>query len=289
MSSEGEGVAPRSGLAPELQTTTPLPDGLLCPDCAYDLRALTSDRCPECGFELAPLRRQESLLPWRRRRQIGRLRAFWKTFWVICTRPKRLAIEISIDQPASDARRFWLVTYLHLLPFVLGAVLAPLRLSGMPVAQPQREISQWVVGSLLFTAAVWLWLLPELATYMLQSHAVPEDHEQRSRTLSIYTWGILLWVIPAATAWILAFAIGLRGREPGLGFLLTAVCLAVLPVVFMQRRLYVICRSLLHSGRVLSLVRIVAFNIAALALFGLLLILPAGVLFLSVAVRSLLD
>jgi len=35
---------------------TPLPDGMLCPECGYDLRGLTSNHCPECGFGLEFLR-----------------------------------------------------------------------------------------------------------------------------------------------------------------------------------------------------------------------------------------
>lgn len=289
MPPEGEDTAPQAGLASELRMLLPLPEDLLCPDCAYDLRHLTSDRCPECGFNLAPLRRQESLLPWRRRREIGRLRAFWQTFWLVCTRPRRLALEVAVPQPLRDARRFWLATYLHVLPFVLGTILAPISITGLPVAQPQRELSFWVLGGLLFAAAVWLWLLPGLATYMLQSHAVPLQHEQRVRVLSIYTWGILLWIIPAGTAWMLGLGLGLRGREPGLPFLLAAIFLAVLPVVFVQTRLYVICRWLLHSTRALSLVRIAAFNAAALALYVLLLAFPAGGLYVYIAVRSVME
>lgn len=277
-----------SGINVDASPPAALPEGLLCPDCAYDLRHLTSDRCPECGFNLAPLRRQESLLPWRQRREIGRLRAFWQTFWLVCTRPKRLAFEIVVPQPICDARRFWLATYLHVLPFLLGAIVAPVSISGFPIAQPQRELAFWCFGGLLFAAAVWLWLLPGLATYLLQSHAVPLEHEQRALALSIYTWGILLWIIPAATAWMVGFVVGLRGREPGLPFLLAAPCLAVLPAVFIQRRLYVICRCLLYSARALSLLRIVALNAAALVLFVSLFIFPAGGLYLYAAIRSIL-
>lgn len=41
---------------------TPLAQGMICPDGAYDLHGSTSERCPECGQDLGLLHRNQPLI-----------------------------------------------------------------------------------------------------------------------------------------------------------------------------------------------------------------------------------
>ncbi len=267
----------------------PLPDGLLCPDCAYDLRGLTSDQCPECGFNLAPLRRQESLLPWRRRTEIGRFRGFWLTLWVVSAHPRRLAIEVVAQQPLSEARRFWLIVWLHLtLVFLLGVTGAAVSII-TAVRTLFTETNAWLLGGLAFVFPVWLWQLPGLATYLLQTHRVPEEHERRSAVLSIYVWAILIWALPSIISFMIAGIVSAQRGTGAIGpsFAAVGLCLLTPPVVFMQRRLYVVCRRLLHLGRFAAAWRIVCIQLAAVALFAVLILFPLGVWYLAVIGASL--
>ena len=78
----------------------PAPE-IYCPECDYNLRGLTSERCPECGLLLAFLRESTSQIPWIHRADFGIVRSYWRTvFWVMFRR-KRFAAEIA--RPVSYA------------------------------------------------------------------------------------------------------------------------------------------------------------------------------------------
>src|SRR5687768_10793324 len=56
---------------------------LLCPACGYDLRGTTGGRCSECGLEIDPAALARSGVPWAYRKEMGRVRAFLKTAWLV--------------------------------------------------------------------------------------------------------------------------------------------------------------------------------------------------------------
>lgn len=60
-----------------------IPEDIFCPACAYDLRGATSDCCPECGRSLDNLRSTTSRIPWVHRKDLGHLRAYWQTVWMV--------------------------------------------------------------------------------------------------------------------------------------------------------------------------------------------------------------
>lgn len=94
-------------------------DELFCPACGYSLRGLTRGRCPECGLDLGPVRAAGSQMPWVHRRQIGWLRAFWRTVWFVTFRHKRIAAEIARPVSYRDAQLFRWVVAAHLVAGVL--------------------------------------------------------------------------------------------------------------------------------------------------------------------------
>ncbi len=79
---------------------------IYCQKCGYNLRGLTAERCPECGRSLEGLRSPVSLIPWVHRREIGRLRAYWKTVWLVMFRQGQFCWEIarSVQHGALDRR-----------------------------------------------------------------------------------------------------------------------------------------------------------------------------------------
>jgi hypothetical protein len=83
---------------------TNTPDGLFCPGCGYDLRALSSDRCPECGLTIDPNR--NGIIPWESRKSLGRFRSFFRTLRVASFRPTHLALAVSAPVDLRSARLF---------------------------------------------------------------------------------------------------------------------------------------------------------------------------------------
>ena len=59
------------GEPPSIPTDDPTV-GRFCPDCGYDLRGISSDRCPECGHAVDPTSLAISIIPWTHRRSLGR-------------------------------------------------------------------------------------------------------------------------------------------------------------------------------------------------------------------------
>ena len=92
----------------------PAPEDVpFCPDCGYDLRGSGgSDRCPECGLTIDRERLGVSRIPWSHRRQIGRVRAYWRTVLLATFRTRTLAAEVTRPVDYRDAQRFRLVTAL---------------------------------------------------------------------------------------------------------------------------------------------------------------------------------
>jgi hypothetical protein len=83
---------------------------LFCPACGYNVRGTSSERCPECGLVLDRSRLAESMIPWTHRRQIGRVRAYFKTVWMVLRRPTLVGREVAKSQDWVDAVRFRRVT-----------------------------------------------------------------------------------------------------------------------------------------------------------------------------------
>jgi hypothetical protein len=85
-------------------------DAPLCPVCGYDLRGTTGERCSECGEVIDWQALKTSGFPWARRKEIGRIRAYIQTVWLVTIDSKRLRHEASTPQDLKDARSFRRVT-----------------------------------------------------------------------------------------------------------------------------------------------------------------------------------
>lgn len=267
----------------------PVPEGVVCPDCGYDLRGLLSDRCPECGGDILALRRQESLLPWRLRAERGRLRAFWQTVWWVTFRPRRFHREVAVPQPLSDARRFWLLTYLHT---VAGLTLILLLFYVQMGLGHLDALRRFAAGGAAVILLVALWLLPGLATYFLQTHRFSPEHEARVRALSHYMWGILAWSLGlggllAFTTWAyfttrhMPYSPTLLGALADFSFagpFVVAALFAAL-LILLELRLYSIARRMLYRSRMVAFIALLLFNLAAVMLVALLTLVPLTLIY----------
>ena len=192
------------------QPPAPIPEGILCPDCGYDLRGSTSDRCPECGFVLEPLRSTESQIPWSHRRQLGRFRAYWKTVWLVARNPKRFCHEIARPVSYRDSQRFRWATMLHAYPGLLGASLPAAGHAALEAGTLRAGL--WVLAGLQVWCVLLLAALPGLASYFFQSRGLTREQENRVIALSYYAWAPLALLLPvvlffvgvATLSWALA-------------------------------------------------------------------------------------
>lgn len=80
-----------------------------CPACGYNVRGLDGCRCPECGKGFAPAELSASQIPWTQRRQVGRVRAFWRTVWFATFHVKQMTAGGAGELDRAAARRFRLV------------------------------------------------------------------------------------------------------------------------------------------------------------------------------------
>ena len=116
------------------ETMTTNDEGLLCPECEYNLTGLAHDVCPECGrpFDREKLLAELAGLPaaipiWGQRTENDGLRSFARTVLEIWSHPVRYARRFPKNPDCDDAAKFarWC------LIVALGILLIPL-ISMMP-------------------------------------------------------------------------------------------------------------------------------------------------------------
>jgi hypothetical protein len=111
----------------------PGPDAeVWCMRCGYDLQGVASRSCPECGEPFDPVELRRPHIPWSHRRQVGRLRAYWSTVFLVTFSPSRLCREIARPVSYAEARWFQVVTTAHLWATALVA----------PVVEEVLELSR---------------------------------------------------------------------------------------------------------------------------------------------------
>ena len=180
---------------------------LFCPACGYDLQCIGSERCPECGKEVDRRTLAVSRIPWVHRREIGRVRAFWKTVWWVTSKPQDVARECARPVSLADAKRFrWTVSIVAWVPVVVAAAawrfawLAPIWREGRPPwVEPLARLvgpelgwgyySLVPVGShaiSLIALLLWLAVAGGVASYFFHPGALPRLRQERAVALSYY-------------------------------------------------------------------------------------------------------
>lgn len=263
-----------------------LSEGVLCPDCGYDLRGSTSARCPECGFALGVLRTAASQIPWSYRRELGWFRAYWKTVWLVVRWPKRFCIEMARPVSYADSQSFRWVTLLHVyLPILLGSLMWPV--SDYIRGWQGGAVMWWLLGGLQVVALGLLAMVPGLASYFFQSRRLLVEAQNRAIALSYYAWAplaVLPLVLPLYVATLVCWSP--RGIYYA-AFPAVALVIGVYAAVLSERRVLRIAQYTLHRSWTAALVRVVLLNALALLLGLLLLLLPLSVFWLLILRDSL--
>jgi hypothetical protein len=265
----------------------PLPEGLFCLDCGYDLRGSTNARCPECGFSLELLRSGESQIPWSHRSELGRFRAYWKTVWLVIRWPKRICSEIARPVSYRDSQSFRWVTLLHAyLPILIASiawvVFAHLqKLSG-------RETAYWVVAGAQISLLRALTLLPGLASYFYQPRWLSVEQQNRAIALSYYSWAPLA-VAPAALVFFLAILVLWRPFGSTATDVLTVFTSGAYPllIVLVYGHLNLVAKHILHQSRPRRFLRTTLLRVLSAALVFLLALVPLSLFYGLVIYYSL--
>lgn len=183
-------------------------DDLYCPECGYSLRGLTSDRCPECGLKLDFIESDTPVIPWERRREIGRVRAYWRTVFQVMFRNKVFCRAMYRPVDYAAAQRFRWLSILHI--YVAGLLSLGVLHCLHPDLLPQAvdETGLWFI--VLQWACVLLALLAftGLPSYFVHPKALPVARQNRAVALSYYVCAplalgpmVLLAAIGGALIW----------------------------------------------------------------------------------------
>ncbi|MFQ5491884.1 MAG: hypothetical protein ACE5GE_14290, partial [Phycisphaerae bacterium] len=184
------------------ETSTPSNPGIsaFCPKCAYDLRATATDRCPECGQDLTGLR-NPTPIPWENRRQIGRLRAYFQTAWMVRAHPGRFCENVARPVSYPDAQAFrWTTIAVAYLLVLLGTILVyvffpPPADPAMPVWHEQAYAEVWPVILLHVGLLLFLIAATGVPSYLFHPKRAPMQQQNAAVALSYYTCSPLVYCV----------------------------------------------------------------------------------------------
>jgi hypothetical protein len=161
------------------------------------LCGIESERCPECGYSLAFLKIAESQIPWVRRKQIGRFRAYWQTVWWATFRRLKFGEELARPIYLSDARRFHFVTMCH---FYLAVVLLTALLS---IEEPRglravfidhTAITVFVILVLHACVLLSFSVACRIGGDTIRSKHMPPGRQTQALGLGYYIAGVFAWL-----------------------------------------------------------------------------------------------
>jgi hypothetical protein len=182
---------------------------LICPECGYDLRGLSNQRCPECGTVFDRATATLSRIPWVQRKAIGSFRAYWRTVWLSTIRIKQLADEVTRPVSLREAQRFRLRTSLLASIIPVGMMLFMLQemgglgagLSAMTAGRgtggygslpPAADFTlPWAAGMLLWPTSslgilLFFNLVSGVGSYWFHPGNISYRHQNRAVALSHY-------------------------------------------------------------------------------------------------------
>ncbi|HUU97564.1 MAG TPA: hypothetical protein VM487_17650 [Phycisphaerae bacterium] len=182
-----------SEVQPAGEAHPPLPADLYCPDCGYNLRGLTSRRCPECGLVLDFIESDTPIIPWERRRELGRFRAYWQTVLMVMFRNKLFCRAAYRSVSYRDAQKFRWVCILHvLIPLLL--MLPILKVFDAEVlADAVENFGVWFIVVVYICALLALLALTGLPSYVFHPKSLSVEQQDRAVALSYYGFAAVSW------------------------------------------------------------------------------------------------
>jgi hypothetical protein len=295
---------------------------IFCLDCGYDLRGIEqSERCPECGAAIDRGAVGRSRIPWTRRAEIGRVRAYAQTLWLVLSRPRRLAEEVGRPVRLSDAKRFRLITLIIALigPAVASALLygdlagrgpwpiipsagtfgTPPAYAG-PASESPHRLLGWALA-IGVVGAVWLgcWLFLAsaslVASVFFHPPGIAMERQNRAVAVSYYAaapWALLPLVFLCLTTWLTLSSGGyFRRIHVPIWVILSTAAVVVVPLVQIVSTYaapLAMLRRATSCGVERLLLAAITLPIAWVILAAIFLIaLPAAYLFVTLVVMSL--
>lgn len=261
-------------------------EGTYCPDCGYDLRGISAARCPECGLGLEFVEGDVPLLPWARRREIGRLRAYWHTWLLVSLRRKRFYRALLQPLSHADAQRFRYVTLLH--AFVPFALMLPVWAYAHPPTFKSMagEFGSWFPVPWLVGLAAALVVLTGVPAGFLRPRGASVRRQNRAIALCRYACAPLALLPIPLILFVLVLlpkiSVPLRNTLASV-----AVAVAVLAVGSWLVALREIAWRLTHSQRRTWIVMLVAPALATFLAFAALFAPPLLAAWLAVIFYSL--
>jgi hypothetical protein len=196
-----------------------------CPDCGYNLRGMTSDRCPECGILIGNV--SAFTIPWAHRAEIGRVRAFGRSVWLATFHPTRLARAVHGPVDPDSANRFrsivisiaWIMTAI-----VLGSLYWQQRgadflnlidaaaISATPVDWDWELKTMWSAGAIMIPVlpiglGLMFFLWGRAGQHWFKVASLTPTQRSRSILISRYALAPLAWIALSAIflggAWVL--------------------------------------------------------------------------------------
>lgn len=232
----------------------PILSDVLCQECGYNLRGLTRNRCPECGGNIASVRLEVSQIPWARRKEIGWLRAYWRTVWWTSIHYKRFCEEIIRQVTYRDSQLFRGITIgFAYLPLFVFTILLYVR----PGARPRwltdlNPILDMVWPVVLFQLLVigLLFMMTGVASYFFEARDLPAKQRNNAIAMSYYCCGSLAWMLlPALLAWVAPLTRPISQFGPPLLSLIALFWGLTLFVVWWLDLIHTVRRVLPHRPR----------------------------------------
>ena len=165
-------------------------EDLYCPECGYNLRGVTSDRCPECGEEFDRATLAVSRIPWVYRKELGWLRAYWGTVWFVALHPRRFCQEVAHPVDFDDAQRFRWATIAHVLVSVLlDEAYGDIRLLMSGTAPSGSVAVEFAIGRVTWVVALFFLALAAtgVPSYFFHPRHLPVSRQNRLVAMSYYT------------------------------------------------------------------------------------------------------
>ena len=203
---------------------------IYCPVCGYNLYGAPGDKCPECGHCLANLRSPICQIPWERRKELGRFRAYWRTVWMVTFRNTPFCEEYAKSVRVCDARVFKCVSILHVyIPLLLATVVLsselaaqppltdpfqdmfpPGMLKPLPPLVSQACIEVWPVVVLDVCLLLFLAAATSAPSYFFHPRSVAPQQQNSGAAMSYYACGPLAFapLVPVAH-WLLVELVSL--------------------------------------------------------------------------------
>jgi hypothetical protein len=202
---------------------------ILCPACGYDLRASTDNRCSECGLVIDRESLLRSGIPWASRRQIGRIRAFWRTVWLMTVDAKVLRHETAKPQSVRDAIVFrrWVAVLVVASAAIVTVMFVQTggltesivhrnsAFSGLPRYTADYAVP-WSAGVTLSAAIYGFVTLASICIVLapgavFRTRGMLPEQAETAQALGAYVTAPLVWLLPAA----LSFACVIWVDAPG--------------------------------------------------------------------------